>query len=712
MAHEQFGPYLLLKKLGDNPLGETFRAGRVQDNSLEQVLLLQVLNGPAAKITELGTQIQSRAQVQKALKSPSLAHGVDLGELHGVPYVAYDYISGRNLASLMRQAAQRSHPVPTEHALLIAERLALGLSVAFGTRVNDEPVTHGFVTPETAMISNEGEIRVLGFEFSQILRRNAVTGTLLERYGRYLSPETRGAAAPTPADDVYSMGIILLELLGGRPVRDTRAEALAKSVQGVAGQGLPNIASLIERSLLPAAQRISDVTVWHSEFAQMLHEGHMSSTPFHLAFYMHNLFRDEIEAESAEIEREKTIDFSKEQLAAPPPPNLDEPTGSMPVIPQITPEESRPVAEEPTIALSLDDELLTGTPASAARDNTPPPLVPPREPSSQNLGGSARSEGTSNRLVAALLVGVAIVLASGATYFAWQSRSGSSVEDEAPAISAAAASPVDVDPPEANADPTVGDREAYVGDVPGGETSELDATETEAEPEQPAVDPEKLLRDIDRMVAQRTRSVEQNLKTQYDGEIQRLRDQLAEVEKEREAERLRAEQLAEEQRIAAEEEEQRKAEQAAAEALAEAEKTSDDDVTPAQEIGEIAASSVDDAPLSEAAEPEPTPAPTPERVRYGQLVERGPGVTPPRLRSQIDPVFPYAAKRLRKEADVELRVLVDENGEVIEVQSTNKAGFGFDEAATQAARRADYVPATKNGVRVKMWTGMRISFRN
>ena len=77
-----------------------------------------------------------------------------------------------------------------------------------------------------------------------------------------------------------------------------------------------------------------------------------------------------------------------------------------------------------------------------------------------------------------------------------------------------------------------------------------------------------------------------------------------------------------------------------------------------------------------------------------------------------DPRYPAAARRMNKAAQVDLKVLVDERGNVIQAESLGgRVGFGFDEAAMEAARRSTFHPATKDGVRVKMWTMMRVTFR-
>ena len=96
----------------------------------------------------------------------------------------------------------------------------------------------------------------------------------------------------------------------------------------------------------------------------------------------------------------------------------------------------------------------------------------------------------------------------------------------------------------------------------------------------------------------------------------------------------------------------------------------------------------------------------------GDLVQPGAGVAAPKLASNLDPRYPPAAKRLNRAAQVDVKVLVDEHGKVLDADRIGaKAGFGFDEAAIDAARRAQFQPATKDGVKVKMWTTLRVNFR-
>jgi protein TonB len=111
--------------------------------------------------------------------------------------------------------------------------------------------------------------------------------------------------------------------------------------------------------------------------------------------------------------------------------------------------------------------------------------------------------------------------------------------------------------------------------------------------------------------------------------------------------------------------------------------------------------------------PPPAPAPEAPRVHTGDLVAGGPGVTVPELVSAPKPEYPPQARRLQVQGVVVLSVLVDETGRVQDARLIEPIAqkVGINEAALQVARNAQYRPASKDGVRVKMWTRLRIPFK-
>lgn len=632
---EEFGKYLLLKKLTEDPLGETFRAGKVGKDGMEQVVLLRVFNGKGVDGEKLWQQASGRANVQQSLKSPNIGSGVDLGRVRSFPYAAYDYISGKNLASLLAQANRQLSPIPTDHALLIAERISLALAAAHETRVQDERIMHGFLVPHLVMISNEGETRLLGFEFAPGLRSLASAGWQDAELRCYLAPEAFEGAAPSRADDVFSLGAILFELLTGERLPagapDTYAAKVDAAMLPNEGTPLPApVAALIKKSLAPRDQRIADAVTWHKTLSKLMIEGHFAPTTFNLAFFMHNLFRDEIERENQEIQAEKKLELPKK---------VAEPVAAAAMV--------GPETKEVT---SVRDSTLSGTRSQFVEEKS--------------------KKGLWIGLAAALLVAAGI-----GGYFMLKGSGKTAAQQAAPP----AARPVQPAAMPAAARPAV--------PVPAGPS------------------PEELQAQIQSMIAAQSKEAEARLKDQYDARIKQLQQQL------------------EESRRAAAEPPPRQPERPAPvqhETPSPAEsRVASRPETPAASAPAVSTPEPTPEPQRVVKDPEPaqqapiipTPAPV-RKTQFGDLVQPGPGVTAPKLSARLDPRYPTAAQRLNKAATVDIRVLVDENGRVLEAQRAGaKAGFGFDESALEAARRAQFTSATKDGVRVKMWYTLRVSFK-
>jgi TonB family protein len=654
---EEFGNYLLLKKLTEDPLGETFRAGKVGKEGMEQVVLLRVFNGKGMDGEALWQKVSGRAAVQQALRSPNIGSGVDLGRVRSFPYAAYDYISGKNLATVLAQADRQGSPVPTDHALLIAERLALALAAAYETRTQDERVLHGFMVPHLVMISNEGEARLLGFEVAPGLR--ALGGD--EALKPYLAPEALAGAPVAKADDVWSLGAILFELLTGeRLPAAAPAGGYGALIDGamLANDGTPlpaAVAALLKKSLAPADQRVGDAVSWHKALSKLMIDGHYSPTTFNLAFFMHSLFRDEIERENREIEAERRIEVPQ-RAAAPA------------AVPVAAPAPMQDFRE----STGVRQGTLPGVPAPVAAQ--------------------------ASRSKVPLFVGIAAATLVAVGAGTWYVLAGPGSKQETQAAAAANTMPSAV-PMNAAAQPAV---------MPGTDP----AAAGPAAPAGPS--PEEIQAQIQAMFEARSQEMEAKLKTQYDDRIKQLQQQLQDSKK-------AAEQPA------------RQPERPALVTPSEPSPTPEPKPSPKQEPpapvipspnlsagSQQPAATPQETPARTAATQAPAPAtsapavqaPAPRQVQTGDLVPAGsPGSTMPKIKILPDPRYPPAAQKMRRSAEVAVRVLVDEGGRVLDAERVgNKAGMGFDEAAVEAARRATFNPATKDGVRVKMWTTVRIKF--
>jgi TonB family protein len=215
------------------------------------------------------------------------------------------------------------------------------------------------------------------------------------------------------------------------------------------------------------------------------------------------------------------------------------------------------------------------------------------------------------------------------------------------------------------------------------------------------------------MIAKRASEMEEELKKSYDQDIEELKSQLDTARKEADERRQREQELLEQQ--AAEEEAAAEEERLAKLAEEEAAKKAEEEAAAKKAEEEAAALLAEQAPPPPPpVAPPPPPEPRKAQVRRGDLVELGPGVVPPKVERRPQPRYPTMASRFnRKDAKVEIRVLIDENGKVLKAElDGEKQGYGFDEEALSVARKSIYSPATKEGIPVKVWMNLSVEFRS
>jgi TonB family protein len=680
---EEFGNYLLLKKLREDALGETFRAGRVGRDGIDQVVLLRVFNGQGMDGERLWQRISGRGAVQQALRSPNIGSGVDLGKVRSFPYAAYDYVSGKNLATLFAQAARQRQPIPTDHALLISERLALALAAAYETRVPDERVLHGFTVPHLAMISNEGEARLLGFEVAPGLRELWAGGWRHDDLAGYVAPEAAAGGAVHKSDDVYSLGAILFELLASERLPAPPAGGYGPLIDGLVlpneGTPLPaGIAALLKKSLVPRDQRLPDALTWHKTISKLMIEGHYSSTTFNLAFFMHSLFRDEIDRENQEIEAERKLELPRRQPAA----------AAASAATAIT--AAIPIAAAAHAGAAETHDRAAGVHEATWAGVSPPPAAA--------RSGAAAAAGNRAPLWIGVAAGLVLILGGGG-YLLFGRSGGKDVKPIAAAgVPAPAAAP-----------------------AAGGPGSAEEAARNAA----------ALQAQIQQMIEARSKEMESRFKTQYDDQIRQLQQKLEDSRKvaaEQEREKARAERTASATSqeaaappSAADARSARATEPAAPPAATRAASSPAGPATGTTGQRDAAASLGTPGAVagSPAASPVAPPAPpvaaetaaSQPQIQVGDLVVPGPGVALPKVLSRPAAHYPAGARKMNRSAQVLIRVLVDERGRAQEAERQGAAvGLGFDEAALEVARLTSFQPATKDGVRVKMWYVMKVDF--
>src|SRR5690349_9374036 len=316
--YDQFGPYILFKKLEADALGDSWRAGRIDGGALGPTVALRRFTGGNREA--IVANVQAAEQVLPRINGTSFARGQHAGVIDNVPFVAWDYAGGRSLRHIIDRARggkdQQPNPLPLDQAIVIAEKVALSLATmadlrdAAGTRLS-----HGALIPQFIWISDDGEIRVagqqLGAGFVASLGDPKVAGDI----GRYFSPEYRSGQA-TKNTDVYSMGAIVFLLVTGQEPPDAATasafSAATRAAKTMTGAPIPDdIRVIIDKSFnLDPSMRFASIGDMKQAISALANSGKYSATTFNLAFYLSSLLKKEMESEAADREKETKVNIA------------------------------------------------------------------------------------------------------------------------------------------------------------------------------------------------------------------------------------------------------------------------------------------------------------------------------------------------------------------------------------------------------------------
>ena len=269
---ERVGEFRLIQKIEKDVLGRIDCAAWPGEDGLEEIGLLRWFPRDALAPDRWLSQGDARRLAAAGAINDDLLCSLRSGVADGHAYDLYPYFSGGSLASLTRQATLHREGYPLEVALLIAGHLATGLSAAFRQEIDGQNLLHGFVTPYLVMISEEGAIKLCGVETAPALRELRGTAAKFAEILPYLSPESRGGEDPHPADDVYSLGALLYELL-------TLKRLASPSELRDESTALPSeLRYFLARSVAPRFRRIQSVVEWLRELkAMVVQEGWIAS---------------------------------------------------------------------------------------------------------------------------------------------------------------------------------------------------------------------------------------------------------------------------------------------------------------------------------------------------------------------------------------------------------------------------------------------------
>ena len=628
----EFGQYVIEEHIATGGMADVYKARMMGMEGFQKTVAIKRILGNLTDSDEFVRMFIDEAKLAAQLNHNNIIHIYDLGKVDRSHYIAMEYIEGHDLRSILELCRQREVKMPVELALYITNLLASALDYAHKKHDFEDRalgLVHRDVSPQNVLISFDGDIKLCDFGIAKAASKASHTRSgALKGKLQYMSPEQAWGKDIDHRSDIFSLGLVLYEMLTNEKVFSGTSElSVLEQVRDpiITAPSMKNadVDPEVDRIIFLALNAERDERYQSAEDFQRDLEKVMRNKGWSVDRSNLVIFLESLES-GRQIQL--VADDASATPAQPAPPS-EPPPPIHPSEPPVQTFSAAPPAEEPRVLLAEDDGfdgVLSVTPPISRSS------VSGIDDSGVGLE-KATAGGDRKRLWMAFGALVVALAAAGGWFFFGRRALESSPSSRAVPITIAA---TETPTPE----PTVG-----------------------------------LMSDQE--LIERAREVA-----------------AAEITKQEEELRKRLE------------------EEFPTPTPIPPTPTPSETSTPLPTETPTPVPPTPTSPPPTATPIPPTPTPS---VREGDIVVPGPGVNPPEIIYREPPRYPPAAQRMGASGVVEAEALVGINGLVEEVRIIKVEGrsLGFEKAAEEAIFKGRYKPATKGGIKVRVWVTIRVPFQ-
>ena len=269
--------YQVIRSIGEGGMANVYLA---YDTILDRNVAVKVLRGDLATDEKFVRRFQREAMSASALSHPNIVEMYDVGEDDGNYFIVMEYIDGKTLKNLIKKRG----------ALTVAEVVDIMLQLTSAIScAHDSYIIHRDIKPQNVMILDDGRVKITDFGIaiasnaSELTQTNSVMGSV-----HYLPPEQANGAGATAKSDIYSLGILMFELLTGKlPFKGENAVEIAlkqmkEQIPSVCAMN-PEIPQSIENVILKACaknpkNRYANVKDMYNDIKTALDEDRINET--------------------------------------------------------------------------------------------------------------------------------------------------------------------------------------------------------------------------------------------------------------------------------------------------------------------------------------------------------------------------------------------------------------------------------------------------
>ena len=322
---EAFGKYVLLEKLATGGMAEVFLARGTGAGGIGKFFAIKRILPQYADSPEFIDMFKDEAKIAINLSHSNIVSIHEFGVERGQFFLVMDYVEGRNLRQILNKMKKSNLTFSMDQIVFVIKEVAAGLDHAHrcidGSTGRPLNITHRDMSPQNVMISFEGETKIVDFGIAKAESQieNTRAGTLKGKFG-YMSPEQAEGQPVDLRTDIFSLGIVLWELLANdrlfvanneintlRKIRDCQVPSLRKIN--------PNMHTELERIVQKALARDRNLryqtgAALHRDLNRFLNRQYPDFSAQDFAVYIKSVFADEILAL-----RKRLVDYSKMNLS-------------------------------------------------------------------------------------------------------------------------------------------------------------------------------------------------------------------------------------------------------------------------------------------------------------------------------------------------------------------------------------------------------------
>ncbi|RME51940.1 MAG: PEGA domain-containing protein [Deltaproteobacteria bacterium] len=322
ISPQLFGKYILIDKVAVGGMAEIYKAKALGLGGFEKTLAIKKILPHFAENDEFVTMFIDEAKIAGQLNHANIVQIFDLGEINGDYFIAMEYVYGRDLRASLRMAEKKGKPFSIEQAVYIIIETLKALDFAHrkkDSKNRDLNIIHRDISPQNILISFEGEVKLTDFGIAKATSKASQTqaGVLKGKFA-YMSPEQASGKRLDQRSDLFSVGILLYELLTGTRlflaktdfatlelVREAKVERPSKF-----NRKIPNA---LDRIVLKALKKKPEQRYQHAlDFQEDLTRFLYSSSTFsldklNLAAYMQDLFAETIREDQERLKEENRV---------------------------------------------------------------------------------------------------------------------------------------------------------------------------------------------------------------------------------------------------------------------------------------------------------------------------------------------------------------------------------------------------------------------